>query len=266
MSIATHDQHVDAKFNRSDPDIRQATATNILPAAAGIYSLWQTPLFQGATPTTGSGNTCTNATQGATVFPTVPGGNTLYTDCSAVAGTTTLTTWIADRLVTTSGLDGALNTLQPVNTVALPARAGSGNRCAIALEVYVATGASSVTFTVSYTNSLGVSGRTGTVTGTLNQAGKMLFVQLQAGDVGVQSVQSVTQSLTTGSSGNYGVTIYKPLTWINAGSAPGSCAANSTYDTFVGIVDTTMCLWLYVHQPSATAVTIMQTAVGFVNG
>ncbi len=266
MSITTFDLHVDAKFNRAESDIRQATVTNILPAAGGIYSLWQTALYGGATATSGSGNTCDNTTTGSIPLPTVPGGNTLYTDCCSVAATASLTAYVADRLVTTSGLDGTLNTAQAVNSVALPARAGTGEKCAIALEAYTATGGSTVTFTVSYTNQAGVAGRTGTVTGTLNQVGKMLFVQLQAGDTGVRSVQSVTQNVTSGGAGNYGVTIYKPLTWINPGSAAGSCAANSCYDTFAALLSSSMCLWVYVQHPTSTAITAMQISVGFVNG
>jgi hypothetical protein len=270
MALTTFAQYVDAKFNRGQTFVGQATAPTIIPNVVGLYSLWQSPIFTGAIPTTGSGNTCTNATLGSVQsnmdFVTPSGGNTLYTDSCAAAATTTITAWISDRLVTTSGLDGTLTSSQAVNTVSLPARATGGSGCLIALEAYTATGATQVTFTVTYTNSLGVSGQVATVTGTLNQIGKMLIVPLAAGDVGVQSVQSVQQSATTGSAGNYGVTIYKPMTWINSGAAPGSSSNNSVFDTSVAIVNSASCVWVYCQQHSATTVTTLQVAVGFVDG
>lgn len=270
VAITTFAQHVDAKFNRSQVFVGQATAATIVPNVLGLYSLWQSLIFNGTTPTTGSGNTCTNATQGSVQsnmsFTAPGGGNTLYTDCCAAAATTAITAWISDRLVTTSGLDGTLTTSQAVNTVALPARATGGAGCLIALEAYAATGATSVTFTVTYTNSAGTGSRVATVTGTLNQLGKILIVPLQAGDVGVQSVQSVQQSATTGGAGNYGVTIYKPMTWINSGASPGSSSNNSVYDTSVAIVNSAACVWVYCQQHSATVISTLQIAVGFVDG
>lgn len=266
MAITTFDQQVDAKFNRSNPFLAQLTAATIIPNVVGMYSLWTTGIFNGATPTTGSGNTCTNATTGAITLPTPGGGNTIYTDASGVAATVPITSWVVDRLVTTSGLDGTLTTSQAVNSVALPARATGGAGCAIVLESYVATGATSVTFTITYTNSSSTTSRTATVTGTLNQVGKLLFAPLQSGDVGVQSIQSVQQSATTGTAGNYGVTIYKPLTWINCGSGPGSSSSGSVYDTPIGVVSTTGCLWMYFQQTTTTTVGAIQIGVGLIDG
>jgi hypothetical protein len=265
MAITTFDQQVDAKFNRSNPFISQLTET-IIPNVVGFYSLWTTRIFNGAIPIAGSGNTCSSATTGAVPLPTPAGANTIYTDASGVAATVPLTTFIVDRLVTTSGLDGTLTSAQAVNSVALPARATGGVGCSLIIEAYVATGATPVTFTVSYTNSSGISGRTATVTGTLNQIGKILIVPLQSGDVGIQSVQSVTQSVTTGGAGNYGITIYKTLTWINCGSGAGSSSANSVYDTPIGIVNTAACLWLYCQQTTTTTVSAIQVGVGLIDG
>lgn len=266
MSITTFDQYIDAKFNRSQVFVGQLNQATIIPNVAGIYSFWQNGIFNGATPTTGSGNTCSNATTGALPFTAPGGGNTLYTDACTIAATTALTGWIADRLVTTSGLDATLATSQTVNSVALPSRATGGVGCIIALEAYTATGATSVTFTITYTNSAGTGSRVSTVTGTLNQTGKMLLVPLASGDVGVQSVQSVQQSVTTGGAGNYGVTIYKPITWINCGSGAGSPSNNSVFDTSVMAVNTASCIWIYTQQPTATTVSALQLAIGFVDG
>lgn len=267
MTISTFDQYVDAKFNRSSAYLSQYSIANIIPAAAGIYSFWQKNIApaNGASPSGVTGDALTNATTGAIPLPSVPGGNTLYTDAATLAATTSLTGWVADRLVHTNGLSGTVTTAQSVNSVALPARATGGVGTMLALEAYTATGASSVTFTVSYTNSSGTAGRTGIATGTLNQIGKILFVQLDVGDVGVQSVQSV-QSPTTGTTGNYGITIYKPAIWINAGSSPGAGAYNSVFDMSLSPVSTAACLWLYAHNPTAIAVSTFQFGLGMLNG
>jgi hypothetical protein len=268
MSITTFDQYVDAKFNRANAYISQFSVLNQITANAGYYSYWQKNLApsNGVSPSGVTGDALTNATAGAIPLPTIPGGNTLYLDCASLSATTALSGTISDRFVHTNGLNGTLTSTQAVNTVALPARATGGVGVMIALEAYIATGATPVTFTVSYTNSGGTSGRVGLVTGTLNLAGKMLPVQLDANDVGVQSVQSVTQSATSGTAGNYGVVLYKPLGWINAGSSPGSSSFNSAFDTLFAPVDLTSCISLYVHNAAGVAVNSFQFGMEFING
>jgi hypothetical protein len=84
----------------------------------------------------------------------------------------------------------------------------------VGLEVYAAVGTTAATATISYTNSDGTPGRTGTVTigGTGNAAvGRTYIMGLQSGDKGVISVQSVTLNGTTGTAGNFGITLFKPL-------------------------------------------------------
>jgi len=60
--------------------------------------------------------------------------------------------------------------------------------------------ASDVDITVTYTNELGVSGRTGTMSFTKNSAvGTRVLLTLQAGDLGVRSVQAMSTSPTSSS-------------------------------------------------------------------
>jgi hypothetical protein len=69
--------------------------------------------------------------------------------------------------------------------------------------------------TVSYTNSAGVSGRTCTITlgaGTPPPtAGQCYVGSLQAGDTGVQSIQSVTNTSTSFVGGSHGLFVAKRL-------------------------------------------------------
>jgi hypothetical protein len=77
-------------------------------------------------------------------------------------------------------------------------------------------GAGTKTMRVSYTNSEGVSGRTGsiifpTITNTSPSYPFMVFSTLDDGDKGVQSVQSVTNTNISFSAGNIGLVILKRL-------------------------------------------------------
>jgi hypothetical protein len=107
---------------------------------------------------------------------------------------------VCDRLWHNSGIAVATTTPQTVNSVALPARdrlgAVDGDGVLLGLEVSTATtnaGAISNT-TVSYTNSAGTAGRTGSILSfpATAIAGTFVPFNLQAGDLGVRSVQSVT--------------------------------------------------------------------------
>jgi hypothetical protein len=83
------------------------------------------------------------------------------------------------------------------------------------LEWYTATGSTGVTATISYTNQAGTAGQTTTVSvGASQPANSCLFAPLAAGDTGVQSVQSVLLSATTGTAGNFGVTLGYPYMYV----------------------------------------------------
>ena len=84
-----------------------------------------------------------------------------------------------------------------------------------AMEVYTSIGTSGATATASYTNSSGSSGRTTEtfswgVSG-FSTAGRFVVLPLQVGDVGVKSVESFTASGSSGTAGNFGVTLFYPL-------------------------------------------------------
>lgn len=121
---------------------------------------------------------------------------------------------IADRLVHMGGLDGTLTTAQTVSTSALT-RFTSGAGVMAGVEVFTGIGGTQQTLTASYTNQAGTAGRTSQPIpiggGTLNGVGTFLPLSLQAGDSGVRAVATATLSVSTGTAGNFGIVLYKPL-------------------------------------------------------
>lgn len=183
-------------------------------AAGTFQSLWTAAGLPtaGAAAGTASGAACTSATAGALPFTNPTGGALTYLTKLSNTQQTIGTLILYDRLVHTSALSGTVATAQTVNSAALT-RYTTGEDVELFLEVYTATGATAVNVTVSYTNSDGVAGRTSVSVPmqTSPVAGQMIPIPLQSGDKGVRSVQSVTLSATTGTAGNFGITLMKRL-------------------------------------------------------
>ena len=123
---------------------------------------------------------------------------------------------VCDRLSHQGGLSAIVTSAQTTNlpTAALT-RYTDGAGVMVGLTIYTAIGSTGTTVTASYTNQAGTAGRTtpDTVFGgtNFNGAGRIILLPLQEGDTGVRSVQSVTVLATTGTAGNFGVTLFKPL-------------------------------------------------------
>jgi hypothetical protein len=196
------------------PSQRQRFVKLGLTSIVGRYSSWWL-----AAPNAGvapGGNAVpTNATAGA--LGQVDGGANRYglARCNGRA-TDPAGCLLADRLVHTDGLSGTVTTAQTTNlpTTALT-RYTSAVGVLAAIEIYTQIGATLTSFTCSYTNSAGTAGRTSPAypigSSIYNQFGRFLILPMQAGDVGVKSVESVTVLATTGTAGNFGVTLFKPL-------------------------------------------------------
>lgn len=120
---------------------------------------------------------------------------------------------LIDILNISGGLDGTVTTAQTTNlpTAALT-RYTSGEGVCIAIPQFAAVGSTATTLSVSYTNQDGTSGRVSpTIAFSGGNNGLISRLPLQAGDTGVRSVESVTLAGSTGSAGNFGVMLYKPL-------------------------------------------------------
>jgi hypothetical protein len=139
---------------------------------------------------------------------------------------------VVDLLNVSGGLNATLTTAQTTNlpTAALT-RYTSGEGVMAGIVIYTIIGTAQTTVTVSYTNSAGVSGRISTATtfgsGFFRESGVLLPIPLQGADKGFRSIESVTVAGTTGTAGNFGVCMFKPLAMISLESATGAMPLDS---------------------------------------
>jgi hypothetical protein len=194
-----------------------AAGTGITIAANKPFSYWTLSgsYDAGAAPG-GTTRNPTNATTGAVPF-TSPGGSRdkwlAAVSMSGFAGVA-IFGMICDRLADISGLSGtsaSLQSLSNFSTARFTGTSAVGNQ--IAIEVYASIGTTPRTLTVNYTNENGVAQvTTVTVGGAAAWPRATLSwipVSLAAGDRGVRSVESVQLSGSTGTAGDFGVTIYR---------------------------------------------------------
>lgn len=121
---------------------------------------------------------------------------------------------IADRLVHSASLSGTSTAVQHLTGMPSLPRYQDGIGVMGALEIYVPVGITEALATVTYTNHLDVSGRTVEIQIGVNQynnLNRMLFLPMAQGDLGIKSVESVHLSTSTGTAGDFGVTLFKPL-------------------------------------------------------
>lgn len=171
----------------------------------------------GVTPTTAA--VCTSLTVGAFNYETLTlqDASTARRVARAVASFAGSSAHLlVDRLSHQGGLSGTVTGVQTTNlpTAALT-RYVSGVGVVALLEIYVAVGATATTIVVSYTNQAGVAGQLSpafTFGGSTDQGiTRAIIVPLASGDTGVRSVENVNILATTGTAGNFGVTLVKPL-------------------------------------------------------
>jgi len=131
---------------------------------------------------------------------------------------------LVDLLNVSGGLNSTLGTTA-ITTAALT-RHTSGEGVMAGIVIYSTLGTTATTITISYTNSSGVGSRTSTATSFgatgFREIGILIPIPLQAGDTGVRSIESVTVAGTTGTAGNFGVCLFKPLAMISLESATGA--------------------------------------------
>lgn len=219
----------------------------------------------GATPATGVGAVPTNATAGAIYYVNPTGINIGYLGSWSASATTIGTLILYDRLVHTSGLSGIVTSAQTVNSTAITRTYDSGNAVEAWLEWYTATGATACTATIAYTNQSGTSSRSGTASiAASTKAACMIPISLQSGDTGVQSVQSVTLSGTTGTAGNFGITMCQRLAQMQVVIA-GTGVAVNWGQLGLPIIANNACL-AYKVLASTTSTGIWMNTLSFIQG
>jgi hypothetical protein len=121
---------------------------------------------------------------------------------------------ICDRLAHMGGLNATVTTPQTVSTPALT-RYTSGVGVMAFAEVYTPIGATATTITMSYTDqdgNAGIVSQPSPFGGVgFQNAARCLPISLALGDTGVRAVSTVTVLATTGTAGDFGVTLLKPL-------------------------------------------------------
>lgn len=138
--------------------------------------------------------------------------------------------YLFDVLWVNSGVVVTTTTGQTINSVTLPARSDDGttNGEGAWIGVYAtsALGNAATVFnsTVTYTNSAGTGSRTATLSNNVGWMfpatpviGTVVWFQLQAGDTGVQSIQTLTLN-TTLTSGSLSLFIARPIVGVPLGT------------------------------------------------
>ena len=200
---------------------------SIASQTANSYcSLWRATgqPGQGAIPTVVA--TCNNTTVGTIGFNQQMSPSTSYGAYLEIAtGNAAMTMELHDRLANMGGLNGTLTTAQSVNldlntllaTDNIDTRKGDANYSDIQwwLEWYTATGGTAVTATIVVTYNDGTTGNLSVLSlAATRPASHMiplnsLIPSAQSGKF-IRGIVSVTLSATTGTAGNFGVTVTRP--------------------------------------------------------
>lgn len=206
-------------------DNRVGAAAATATIAGRMHSLWTYNKSNGATgavPTTVAAPT--SATTGAIPFTNPGGGRELHFMGWEGALSQQEVVILYDRLLHIGGLSGTSTSAQTVAGTLTRNTGGEANQ--IWIEINGQIGTTATTITASYTNQAGTSGRTTqavAIGGTNNrEVTRIIPLTLQSGDTGVQAVASVTLAATTGTAGDFGVVIARPIAFANNENAGSS--------------------------------------------
>lgn len=194
--------------------------------ANSYCSLWRATgqPGQGAIPTVVA--TCNNTTVGTIGFNQQTSPSTSYGAYLEIAtGNAAMTMELHDRLANMGGLNGTLTTAQSVNldlntllaTDNIDTRKGDANYSDVQwwLEWYTATGVTAVTATIVVTYNDGTTGNLSALSFAASRPAShmiplnSLIPSAQSGKF-IRGIVSVTLSATTGTAGNFGVTVTRP--------------------------------------------------------
>lgn len=127
-----------------------------------------------------------------------------------------------DRLFHIGGLSATVTTDQQIQSPSLTRNTGGVGNIAF-YEIYSQIGTTSTTLTMTYTNQAGVPGRVSTINigGTgFREATRIQRIPLALGDTGIRAIEKIALSASTGTAGNFGITLIQPISWQSV-STPG---------------------------------------------
>jgi phage tail sheath gpL-like len=97
------------------------------------------------------------------------------------------------------------------------------------ITIYTQIGTTGTTVTAAYTNQAGAGGQVAplvVIGGTgFREANRMILLPLASGDTGVRAVATIALTATTGTAGDIGVTLFKPLYVITVDESSGVISA-----------------------------------------
>ncbi len=216
----------------------------------------------GALPTTAT--VCDGNTLGA-IGPILnaPVGQFNYLVESTTLTTTTarVSALVSDRLVHMGSLSGIVTTPQDVlvdaSQTVLDGRRGSADYSDLEwwVEWYVATGATTTTATLAVTYA---DGSTGNVLITVPATAAIARLIQIIPDPGkyIKSIQTLTLTATTGTAGNFGVTVSRPIT--QATPLVNEMTVNNWTKTGLQRIPADCCLWTFAYS-SSSALTLYLT-------
>lgn len=232
MAIAT----LAALLAAVEQDIPFLKANMTNPGAENWLSYWRGGGQPGAgtDPSSGvAGQVLTKADAGAFPFTNPASGLTYLTRLAASAGGVSGQLILYDRLWHNSGLSPTVLTAQTVNSVALPSRCpvitdptgetfdALGHEVEAWLQVMgTAMGAGTVAPTISYTDQGGTAGNVATLQNwsSAMATNRTAPFDLIAGDSGVRSIQSYTQTATQ-TSGVFSLVLRRRIATLRIGLA-----------------------------------------------
>lgn len=230
MPITTRDQLIDALANRASPFL--IDKASLAGQVAGNYaSLWTATGLPGAGAIPGAAAICTGALAGAIPFTAPSGMGSWLASLGIACSNSVAAIEVHDRIAHMGGLNLSLTTAQTINldvqTLGVPA-ARLGQASLVELqwwyEVHAAggSGAANATFSVTFDD---------LSTGTLNPlavggslaAGRLFSLNAlrtaAQQNRRIRGVNGVTLSASTGTAGNAGITVTRPLAAMNMGVA-----------------------------------------------
>jgi len=185
---------------------------------------------------------------------------------ATIAGTLIL----ADRLWHNGGFTITSATAQTVNSATWPARDNTGTTngasVLLGLEISSAAGAAAPTITVAYTNSAGTGSRSATnsfPTANSPAAGSFFPIGLQAGDIGVRSVQTLTLSVSW-VSGTMNLVAYRPIAALELTAAQVPNAVDALTSGFPRLFNGTVPFFIFI--PSTTTASNISGSVVWTQG
>jgi hypothetical protein len=224
MALADFDAYVDAlRLNRA-ADFQTSAIT---VAIGRSMAMWRFLVPAPAAPTASVALDKTSANSIGPIPDATSGKLQILGGRFNTSGTAGATVVPIDLLNVSGGLNATITTEQTTNlpTAALTRHTG-GDGVRIGIIIYATHGTTATTISVRYTNQAGTANRTSTVTsfgGTgFREVGRLIQIPLEAGDTGVRSVEGVTLTATTGTAGNFGVCLFKPLMTFSLDSTTGT--------------------------------------------